>query len=532
MVPATRTHGQKGSTDAGSPARHDLERDPLPHEEDEESDDDYSTSLHVRSPTTGLRYNIENLGDETQDIVRDLFSETPQEDLPLITLQWCNFDSQRSLYAFQVHEIVPRAIYVGASDSSYPSPSCNCMKNGSGPCRHLIWLMDQLAKQTVHDHDPEQELELNDRGFPSKVGDPYARIADFHLDILADGLHCDPGFPNTFPEPNRHRVREAREILAAVADIDDDEQDNYRPEIFDAESPTKLDQGEIITRGDLELTLLHLLLSNNEIFAMFLKLLDPTDKVRDPFRKLQQRVARVLDDLNAYTTSQPTTRDIPSSTATEQQDSSAAGSASTAEGPRDVPWAARHIARVVQQIHIMLDQSRPLSTRERASAARALVWILKAVASADPRAGGAHPDRNLYQRLIGGGSSGSGAGADSSDTATMLLLLDALLLLPDQSQYIDELESIRDVVGVGGYQESFMRRLEGLVTVLRKGVARKGRERERERAAEASAAAAAAAAAAASAASASASSSRAGSKRAGGPSGSESGQDRGAKRAR
>ncbi len=247
------------------------------------------------------------------------------------------------------------------------------------------------------------------------------------------------------PRPTAHRVREAREILAAVAGVDGDgDVDAYAPALFDAylQQQQQLQQaGAVLARGELEATVLRLLLANNAVFAMFLKLLSPRDKALDPLRKLQQRAERVLHDLAAYSAayaSRPPPPPPPPPPRSRARP--------TSPGPP-------HLWRAVEQIAILAARGgREPEPWERASAARALVWILRAVVmdhSADAHPGHAQDDRNLYQRLIGNARAGPA------------FAVDALLLLPDQNLYIDELEHIRERVEVCGYQESFMRKLDG-----------------------------------------------------------------------
>jgi len=436
MPPTTRSQSHQQSSDTGR-GNHDSER----------GDEDYDGP--VRSPTTNLFYNLDNLDEETEEVIRELFRQPAQEETPQIVLEWCGFSNDPDIYAFQLQEVVPRTIRIGSPTSRIPQPRCNCMEEDSRPCRHVIWLMDQLAKQTVLDHDPDEELDMDGQGFPKQLGSPHARISDLHIDVLADSLHCDFGPSEEYSEPNPHRVREVREILAAIAGTAyEDSVDEYRPDLFD--TPPLIRSDDILTRGELEYTLLRLLLSNNEFFALFLKLLAPHDKVRDPYRKLQQRVERVLASLNAYSSS---FAHPAAATA------AAAGTAGDSEGPRNVAWAARHILAVVGHIEMLLVRGQPPAAWERTSAARALVWILKTVVlehNRDAHPGASQDDRNLYQRLVGNPREGPA------------FVVDALRFLPDQNQYIDELEYVRDAVQVAGYQEGFMRKLEDLIRKLRR----------------------------------------------------------------
>ncbi|KAJ9142123.1 SWIM zinc finger protein [Pleurostoma richardsiae] len=460
MPPTTRSHSQQHPPGAAGGQGRDSDSDPDSSDGGENSNEsslEEDSPMVVRSPKTNLVYNISNLPEQTQELVRQLFHESPQDEPPQIVLQWCQLSREEQgsqFYAFQMHEIVPRSVRIGGPESRYPVPRCNCMRQGSALCKHLITLLDQINYHTSYAQNADRELTLEPTGYTAETGSAFDRISAFDLSVLAEGLHCDVGPPESKTQPSPQRLREAREILAAVAagvdERDDEAVERYRRDLFD--DPGALGGG-IIARGDLEQTVLQMLLANNDFFAYFLRLLAPNDRARDPFRWQQQRVDRVLSLLDAHSISLASTAS-PSS----------AGAATTPSMPsHDVPWAATHLLQATQTIQALLQRSdRPPEPWERASAARVLVRTLRAVVFSYAR--DAHPganttDRNLYQRLIGSSSS-SGAGSGS-------FVVDALALLPDQNQYIDELESIEEAIGVLGCPEAYLRKLRGLIARLR-----------------------------------------------------------------
>src|SRR5262249_4736598 len=101
------------------------------------------------------------------------------------------------------------------------------------------------------------------------------------------------------------RVREAREALASVAAVPVDE---WRQDLSSGPSPAGLASSShprrrgtgLVRRRDLECTIFRMLLANDEFFNYFVSHLAASDPVRDPFRKLAQRVDRVLVDLDNY----------------------------------------------------------------------------------------------------------------------------------------------------------------------------------------------------------------------------------------
>lgn len=414
--------------------------------------------MAVRSPLTAINYDISTLDHETQEDVRHLFQETPAAEIPQMVLQWCQlrqeqYESQDTqVYAFQMHEIVSRSIRIGSPNSRYSSPRCEyCERDSSNPCKHLIYLLDQIDYHTS-DHTPDSDHQTPVSAM--ELGNPFDKISNFHLDLLAGCLHCDVGSPDSKTRPSPVRLFEAREVLATMGGEDPEA---YRPDIFDDRDAILQDDG-IISYDDLTRTVTNMLLTNNEFFAYFLKLLEPTSKARDPYRKLQQHVDRVLAELDTYS-----------------QDPTANPSSSPSEGPRNVPWAAAHVLRAVGTITSLL-QDRPdaPSLAERASAARALVLILTSIvtkwnrdipyhppAAAPPAAAAqmqspaqVQNDTNLYQRLVG-------------NNRASAFVLDALAMLPEQNHWIDALQDIQSEVGQHGAQEVFLRRLEALIARMR-----------------------------------------------------------------
>ncbi|GJC77843.1 hypothetical protein ColLi_00681 [Colletotrichum liriopes] len=167
--------------------------------------------------------------------VREAFRDPPR-----LSLQYCRL--RDDVYAFQMTELVPRSIRIGSPGSPFATPRCSCreqqQKNGP-PCKHLLWFLDQLVKQTLYDHDPTSPLTMTPDGYPEEIGDPFTDISDFHLDVVADGLRCDVVTPDSEEgsddsdedeeHPNPHRVQEVREMLSAIAASSPEE---HRPDLF------------------------------------------------------------------------------------------------------------------------------------------------------------------------------------------------------------------------------------------------------------------------------------------------------------
>lgn len=448
-------------------------------DDDDDDDDEEETRTIVRSPATRIHYDISNLDRETQSEMRQLFQDTSPSDPPQMVLQWCQLNQEQrhgQSYAFQLTETVPRSVRIGSSNSRYARPKCNCMGDSEKPCRHLMYILDQLDYLTSNSLLDESVQKLGPQGYTAEMASPFERISKYHLDLLASNLHCEVGSPESNTQPGPVRLEETREILATIASSDGDEYavKHYRPDVFDHHDSILKENG-IISYDDLTSTVAKMLITNNDFFAYFLKLLEPNSIARDPFRKIQQHVDRVLGELDRYS------RDP------------GGAQANSVEGPRDVPWAAAHITRAVCTIQYLLQKRADItSSAERASAARTLMRILHVIvlewnrdlpqpaaprttnggsASADaslrpppmttssagePRPHSSH--QNLYQTLIG----------SRTDKPTAFVL-ETLEQLPEQNQWIETLEEIelRLLDGTYGPPATFMEKLRDLISLMR-----------------------------------------------------------------
>lgn len=471
MPPTTRSQSQRES----SPGREsDQESDPDSDGSDESADDDGGPEapVVVRSPNTDISYDISNLDRQTQKGVRQLFRAKPSQQESQFVLQGCrsHVEDDSYFYAFEMLETVRvrRSIRVGSPRSQYRKPKCFCMGDSERPCKHLIYLLDQVNYHTAGHHSGSPE-HLGSDGYPTEMGHPFERISDFHLDHLAASLHCDIISPDCSSEVNPAHLQKVREILASVEepDLDDHACDRFRPDIFD--DPQEMpEEDAIVSYGDLTHTVANMLMKNEEFFAYFMRHLDPSSKARDPFRKIQQRIDRVLGSLDAFS----------------RDPSGAATSKSATDGNPDVPWAAAHIERAVSTIQALLQNrsDAPSSPTERASAARTLVRILHVIvlywnrnvtyspaaitstsssagASLSPTQAATTPtlnESNLYHRLIGGQTHGSSA-----------FVIDVLAQLPEQNQWIETLEEIEDHLGAYAPPAGYLERLRELILRMR-----------------------------------------------------------------
>ncbi|OAQ72454.1 SWIM zinc finger family protein [Pochonia chlamydosporia 170] len=394
----------------------------------------------VRSPTR-LLYNLDQLPDMGRATVRDVFNEPPK-----IALQRCRRIG--NTYAFQMTELVTRSVRIRSSESTSGSSrlSCSCGQEDKDPCSHLLWLLDQLLKQTLYNHDESKALNMTRHGYAEEMGDPFCNISDFHLDILANALHCPVVNPDPYAdddeEIDHHRVLEARELLASVYKTTPEE---FRRDIFT--HPTVGDH--IIRRDDMDYTIFRMLLDNHHFFQYFLSLLSPTDYINDLFRKLSQRVDHVLRQLDSFLSSTCSPSPANSVNSCDMNDQTPATNAI---------WAARHLLGIVGLIRSSIyNRDQPLQPNEALSAAHTLVHILSSVVArnSDTGSGRSQGDCNLYMRLIG----------DRGGDGFVIAELD---LLPEAASHlVDRLGAILEQIGLQGAPTTYITRFRSLLGRLR-----------------------------------------------------------------
>ena len=436
MPPTTRSKSRAASMAPAPNYRSDAESSIDSETDSDLSDFDEDAPSLVRSPSR-LLYRLDDLPPRSRNAVRDTFSDPPR-----ISLQRCRLIDDT--YAFQMTELVTRSVRIRASGDGESRLSCSCTGpdyRGGGEhqetCPHLLWLLDQLLKQTLYHHDRNEPVTMNRTGYAHEMGDPFQTIARHHLDVLAAGIHCPLVDPDDSDDQlDQTRTLEARELLSSVYSTPPDQ---FRPDIFDHPTPGR----KVVKRNDLNRTVFRMLLDNGHFFHYLLSLSRPTDPVNDPFRKLSQRVDLVLRSLDAA--------------AAAVAQTAASTSSSSVEHPTTVAWAARHILGCVNHIRSALySRDHPLRPAEALSAASALVHILGAVVARnhDVQRDGPRPDRNLYLRLIG----------DRDQD----YVIGVLALIPEAaSQFLSDLEELLDQIGIHGAPATYVDKFRSLLGRLR-----------------------------------------------------------------
>lgn len=397
-------------------------------ESDTERDFDIDDDGFMVSPSN-LRYSLDLLDEETRDNVNKAIEVPPQ-----FTLRGCQAGDERCL--FLITEPVEYTVRTGSEQSGYGIPSCTCQngERGESPCRHILWLLDQITNQVLGVQ--RSPFSLTKYGYPTELGNPYDEISDFHLDMLADSLHCD--VVGQSPDPNPRRVRETREILASLNEVPTDE---YRPDLFN--NPRK--GRRVVKRGDLEQTIFRMLLRNDDFFQYFLSSMRADELHSNQFRSLQLRADAALAGLQQYADTTTTTPTTPA--------------LQNAARPKDVKWCAAHLARVTRQIRSAIHNTeRPLSRWELRAAARAAVHVLTRVVGWDRDVGPPHTpraERDLFFRLVGG--------EDRNFVVDILASIPPEVLGP----WVDELAGLRGRIVERGAPGGYVARLGSLVGYLR-----------------------------------------------------------------
>ncbi|ELR09647.1 hypothetical protein GMDG_04138 [Pseudogymnoascus destructans 20631-21] len=311
----------------------------------------------LRSAHTKLRYDTSRLTRSTTRRARAGLNEP-------FTLSHCsvyNPSEGSEYFAFQIFETVSFSVRVGAPDSEYRSPTCHC-DSDPGPCRHIFWLLDQIASHTLSSSDKSTPLPLSSRGFSRTPAN-----ADAYHHITASGPHlfqeldCDHRIAPSYTKPSpaaatAARITDIRDILASFSPAT---RDDYRPDIFSAPPPTP--SSPLLFPTDLEKTLAHAALANPDLFRHLRALVPSSHCTASFFRKQRARAAAALAKLDAYTATRPR--------------------AAAAGGPlvvvHDVKFAATAVSEAVAAILARVHEARaPLSIAARQAAAESLALTL------------------------------------------------------------------------------------------------------------------------------------------------------------
>ncbi|KAI1734240.1 hypothetical protein F4680DRAFT_462538 [Xylaria scruposa] len=336
------------STSRGSQSRRREEDSAeTPSESDIDTSIDFDEMTGIATFPSGMRYSVHGLDTGTRDTVVQALN-TPSK----LALRGCSPRGQG--YVFLVTETIEyhvRTPYGGSGP--YDGPSCSCRQDESTvglqhPCRHTLWLCDQILSQLVPLSKDPHTWRLD--GYTTKHGNVCDFIPDFHFDVLADSLRCDIMAGESL-KPRPPRIQTAREILATLSG---NSVDKYRPDLT----------GEIVGKrvlkeGDLEETIFRMLLENDTLLEYFLDSMRNHESLNPRFRRFRDRADAALEAFDDYTKASDLER---------------------VELSENLQWCCKTFKDISEQIKaIMIYSERELDDFDRRAAASTLVYILDQV---------------------------------------------------------------------------------------------------------------------------------------------------------
>ena len=149
-------------------------------EENSEDDSDTSTSRILTSPNTKLHY-------DTSQLSASVFSHVRAGLQSSLTFSRCSEYKEAEYFALQVSESA--VVRVGAPGSKYSAVTCHCDSEPK-PCRHIIFVQDQLANRTLNDQQKAKTLPLSRNGVPKETLDAYQSIKHGGSALLTE-LGCE-----------------------------------------------------------------------------------------------------------------------------------------------------------------------------------------------------------------------------------------------------------------------------------------------------------------------------------------------------
>lgn len=349
-------------------------------------------------------------------------------------------------FAFQVAETVEYAVRIGAPGSTYQNPKCSKCGDDK-PCRHIFWLLDQIAKGTAAENQSAMPLTMSNRGYPDELPHPFVRVSNIGIEELAERM-CWEVISTTYSDLDlTRRAQEIRDILAFLSPVTAEE---YMPELFSHLHEEDTSDENIVKPRDLQTTLARMLIAKPTLFHSFRSLISTDNRASDFFKKMRERAEKAMLSMDYYVRT---------------------GVATNGQVICDVPWCAGTLVNIVASINKTLFNSKPRGTLGRAAkeqAAIALVWILGEVANRDvdvyagpqwansPKRRLPNRDRNLFERLIV---------HPSRSTEPPFIISELKNIEPNAAQsLVDQMDEINEILPRGGAPKDYLTKFRDLIS--------------------------------------------------------------------
>ncbi|KAI1757291.1 hypothetical protein F4782DRAFT_537531 [Xylaria castorea] len=320
-----------------------------PYESDIDTSIDFDETTGIATLPSGMRYSVHGLDIGTRDTVVKALN-TPSK----LALHGCSPRGQG--YVFLISETIEHHVRVPYGGSGpYDGPSCSCRQDErtvglQHPCRHTLWLCDQILSQLVP--LPRDPYTWRLDGYTTKHGNVCDFIPDFQFDVLADSLRCDIMAGESL-KPRPRRIQTVREILATLSG---NSIDKYRPDLT-GETVGK----RVLKEGDLEETIFRMLLENDSLLEYFLDSMRNHESLNPRFRRFRDRADAALEAFDDYTKASDQKR---------------------AELSKNLQWCCKTFKDISEQIKsIIMYSERELDDFDRRAAASTLIYILDQVIS-------------------------------------------------------------------------------------------------------------------------------------------------------
>ncbi|GAW18226.1 hypothetical protein ANO14919_077000 [Xylariales sp. No.14919] len=323
--------------------RRDEDSAELTYDSDIDTSIDFDETAGTATFPSGMRYTVHGLDPGTKDAVTRALG-TPSK----LALRGCSPRGQG--YVFLISETIEYHVRAPYGSGPYDGPSCSCRQDERSvglqhPCRHTLWLCDQILSQLVPLPSDPHTWRID--GYTTKHGNVCDYIPDYHFDVLADSLRCDimAGEPL---KPRPRRIQTAREILATLSG---NSVETYRPDLT-GENVGK----RVVKEGDLEETIFRMLLQNDSLFSYFLASMRDREPLNPRFRRFRDRADAALDAFDKYVKASDLER---------------------VELSKNPQWCYKTFKDILEQIRsIILYSERELDDFDRRAAANTLVYIL------------------------------------------------------------------------------------------------------------------------------------------------------------